>query len=181
MNGWVKIYRSLLADEIWEDGEPFDKRSAWLDLILRAAYHKHEERTPSGSVTIERGELLTNEMELAARWRWSRGRVRRFLEAKRRDGKAAMRRAGNGTKAGTILTIENYTKYQGGRPRDETKGETRDETRGEPADDTNKNNNIYINNYNKESLRIVKEDKEGRLAELRRRRDQAAEEWRRKA
>lgn len=169
MSGWIKIYRCLLDDEMWQDPEPYDKRSAWLDLLLRAAYEDHEERTSSGMVLIRRGELLTSEAELAARWRWSRGKVRRFLAANKAAHRTAMRRAGNGTKDGTILTVENYTKYQGTRPRDETKGGTKDGTRGGTKDGTSKIDSLYINNNIKESLRIVKEGKEERLAEMRER------------
>lgn len=168
IQGWIKVYRCLLDDEVWNDGEPFDKRSAWLDLLLRAEYAPRE--------GLQRGELYITEAELAERWKWSRGKVRRFLEAKKQDKKVTIRRAANGTKGGTILNIENYTKYQGGRTKDDTKVSTKDGTKDGTRNETNKNN-IFIYKELKEEYSRKKEDKEERLAALRRRRDEALKRW----
>lgn len=34
--GWVKIHRAIEDSGIWQHKEPFDKRSAWIDLIMMA-------------------------------------------------------------------------------------------------------------------------------------------------
>ena len=39
--GWIKIYRQIQDCCIWQRNEPFDSRSAWIDLLLTAT---HSER-----------------------------------------------------------------------------------------------------------------------------------------
>jgi hypothetical protein len=37
VEGWIKLYRKLWDDEIWDDElEPHNKRSAWIDLLMMA-------------------------------------------------------------------------------------------------------------------------------------------------
>ena len=38
MEGWIKVHRDLNDHWIWKSKEPFDKRSAWIDLILLANF-----------------------------------------------------------------------------------------------------------------------------------------------
>ena len=40
--GWISIHRKIQDSEIWNSSEPFDKRSAWIDLLLLA---NHEDNT----------------------------------------------------------------------------------------------------------------------------------------
>ena len=38
MAGWFKVERAIQDHSIWKSREPFDRRSAWIDLILLANY-----------------------------------------------------------------------------------------------------------------------------------------------
>lgn len=77
--GWVKLWRKVEDSAVWNSREPFDRRSAWVDLLLRAN-HESREVLHNGKVyTIRRGQIATSEPALARRWRWSRGKVRRFF------------------------------------------------------------------------------------------------------
>lgn len=38
MDGWISLYRQIKESWIWKDKEPFDKRSAWIDLLLTVNY-----------------------------------------------------------------------------------------------------------------------------------------------
>ena len=42
MAGWVKIHRQIQDNAIWMSDEPFDSRSAWIDLILMANHEDKE-------------------------------------------------------------------------------------------------------------------------------------------
>ena len=174
MTGWIKVFRKIIDDEIWNSPEPYDSRSAWLDLLLRAAYERQEVKTSQGIVILQPGELITTEAELAARWKWSRRKVRKFLA----DNKLAKRRTGNGTRSGTILTLENYTIYQGKRTKSDTKTDTKS---GQEPGQTEKNI-IYINNIKESSRREEEQEgKEARLQAMRERRDEALRRWEAKA
>jgi DNA-binding FadR family transcriptional regulator len=58
-------------------------------------------------MTAEAGQVVTSEVKLAARWGWSRQKVRDFLKALSKDGmliKASNRKR-------TVLTLCNYSDY----------------------------------------------------------------------
>lgn len=115
---WIKLNRAIMDDWIWTDGnnEPFDKRSAWIDLLM-LAYDKDTFKVHKGQIVeIKRGQVPYSKEFLANRWRWSRGKVDRFLLALKRDKKCTV----NSTTHGTTITIENYAKWQGERATDST-------------------------------------------------------------
>lgn len=129
--GWVKLHRKIEDDELWTDKEPFDKRSAWIDLIMMA---NHEDRTilvNGNPVVIGEGQRWTSVRTLAARWHWSEGRVRRYLKLLEKLKKVTQEKSKNGT----LLTIEKYSFYQHGRLTDEHTDRHTDElTDGSPID-----------------------------------------------
>jgi hypothetical protein len=86
--GWIKLPRCLAAhdDQIWNSPEPFDARSARIDLLIMARFTRSVVMTPQGSVTLGRGEFLASTRWLARRWRWSNDRVTRFLRRLVADG-----------------------------------------------------------------------------------------------
>lgn len=106
--GYILLSRSLQDNWIWNDVEPFDHRSAWVDLIMMA---NHEDRKigDHGSYrTIRRGQLKTSIDKLQVRWRWSEGKVKRFLNNLIRDGMVLT----DSSTRGTIITLVNYGVYQ---------------------------------------------------------------------
>lgn len=79
MEGWISIYRQIQEHWIWKSNEPFDKRSAWIDLLL-IVNHKEEEIDFDGKkINVERGQKITSLEKLADRWKWSRHKVSDFL------------------------------------------------------------------------------------------------------
>ena len=141
-NGFIKLHRQIQDNWLWKSDEPFDKRSAWIDLILMANWEESTHLINGQLVKQRRGEVLTSIGYLAKRWKWSMNKVRRFVEQLTAEG---MVRA-NGTTYGTSLTIEKYAFWQDARPSDSTSGGTSDEPVTVPATDTVKNNknNRYI-------------------------------------
>jgi len=108
MVGWIKLHRQIFDSEIWNDDEPFDCRSAWVDLLLQA---NHEERNVKVGMTIikvERGQKFTSISKLADRWHWSRHKVERYLKMLE-DAKMVTTIR---TSVGTLLSIDNYGIYQ---------------------------------------------------------------------
>ena len=49
MDGWIKLYRKMVDCCIWQSNEPFDKRSAWVDLLL-LMQHKDKKMMVDGVV-----------------------------------------------------------------------------------------------------------------------------------
>ncbi len=105
--GFVKIYRSLQRHWLWTADEPFDIRSAWIDLILTV---NHEDATVNIGrriITIHAGQTWTSYEKLANRWKWSRERVYRYIKMLK---DADMIYTDSHTN-GTLLTLTNYGKF----------------------------------------------------------------------
>lgn len=124
-DGWIKLSRSMLDNEIWTDSEPFDKRSAWIDLLLRTNYTEGHGKYVAN---IERGQVLVSIRSLARRWHWTEKEVRCFLGTLKGTDMVTLK----GTPRGTLLTIVNYGKYQGsGHTQGHTEGHTLGHTEGQ--------------------------------------------------
>ena len=105
--GWVRIYRKIQDCEIWETDEPFDRRSAWVDLLLMAN-HKDKNTLFNGHpITIKRGQRLTSIRKLSNHWNWSYKRTVSFLNLLEELGMII--RESDNTKS--LLTIVNYGIY----------------------------------------------------------------------
>lgn len=106
--GYIKLYRSVWDNWVWNNKEPFDSRSAWVDLLLMAN-HKEKKILIAGSiVTIQAGQMWTSHVKLAKRWHWNRKRVIRFLNLLQSDGMIYQ----DGTTHGTCLTLLNWRVFE---------------------------------------------------------------------
>ena len=114
------VARKYLEDPEWL-AEPFTKAQAWLDIIGRASF-------ADGDIT-RRGELLISERGLAKRWRWSRGKVEKYLAKLEKEGRItrAINRAKGEATNRTTLRIEKYEVYQNPKAGREATKEARGE------------------------------------------------------
>ena len=108
MEGWIRIYRRLRDSWIWKDKEPFDKRSAWIDLLLKVNHKNKKIPFENTFIEIERGQTLTSIKQLAERWHWSRHKVSDFLNQLEQDTMIIQIR----DTRKTLVSIVNYEKYQ---------------------------------------------------------------------
>ena len=108
MTGWIKLHRKLQDCWIWLEKEPFDKRSAWVDLLLTANHSDKKILFNGELITVKRGQILTSIRKLAERWKWSYDKTSRFLKLIESDG--MLRKESDNCR--TLLTIENYEVYQ---------------------------------------------------------------------
>ena len=123
MSGFIKIDRRLLEHTLWLS-EPFTKGQAWVDIIARANFSDREKIFRGEMRQIKRGQLPTSDIELANRWKWSRNKVRTYLGMLEGAGMITTER----TTKGTIITVENYSKYQDSGTAFDTNIETTDGT-----------------------------------------------------
>jgi len=105
--GFIKLYRSVQENWIWKYQEPFDHRSAWIDLLL-LVNHK-EEKIPVGVniQIIKPGQRWLSYRWLGSRWGWSYRKVLRFMEQLVSDGMVYT----DGTPNGTLLTVVNWGSF----------------------------------------------------------------------
>lgn len=106
--GWIKLHRSIKDNWIRNNNEPFDKRSAWIDLIL-SANHEDTKIIFSGKlIKVDRGSRITSIRKLCVKWRWSNTKVIKFLNTLQEDGMITYK---SDTKK-TVYSICNYNDYQ---------------------------------------------------------------------
>lgn len=117
MTGYVAMSRDWQEHDIFGADE-FSRRDAWAWLIAQAAWKPSKVRIKGTTVALGRGELCFSIRFLAAKWRWSKSKVDRFLSTLRSEGMIATR-SKTGTTAGhpagqgqAIITICNYDKFQ---------------------------------------------------------------------
>ena len=130
--GWIKVHRQIWDSDIWQSSEPFDARSAWLDLLLMANHEDAVIMIGGKPVTLKKGQMHTSINKLAVRWHWNPKKVRRFLG--RAKGLSMV--STDGSAIGTTITIENYSIYNGyvdnetGNDRDNGRDNDRDNRTG---------------------------------------------------
>lgn len=142
--GYVRLWRSVQDCEIWETDEKFDRRSAWIDLILMAS-HKDSSFIANGApVTIKRGQIYTSVRKLSERWHWDKGKTLRFLRLL--EQMQMIRR--DATPIRTLLTIVKYDDFQGLRDSD-TDSDGDSDTDSNPPHTKNVRSNVRKNVENK--------------------------------
>ena len=149
--GWIKTYRQIQDCWIWKVDEPFDRRSAWLDLLL-SANHKDVKLLFNGNlIDAKRGQLITSVRNLANKWQWSKDRVLKFLRVLEND--TMIERDSDNHR--TLITIVNYGVYQDKQDAENTEESTQTSTQTSTQNGhtlaTNKNDkndkNIYMSDF----------------------------------
>lgn len=108
--GFIKIYRSLFTHWIWENDEPFDKRSAWIDLLRSARFQEEPKKEfISGKlIEVNRGQLIASVRFLKERWKWgSNTKVENFLALLEKEGMITIEK-GQGV---SVLNISGFSLY----------------------------------------------------------------------
>ena len=137
-NGWVIVDRKILQNEIWTSPEPFDKRSALVDLILMANHEDGEFINRKGVVVkVPRGSTFTSVRHLADRWHWSTMKVQRYLKFLA-DTQTVTQ---SGTQSGTLLTLVKYDDFQVRRYTNEYTNEYTNDRRTNNEEKNKRNNN----------------------------------------
>ena len=143
--GYVPIWRSIKDNWIWKMDEPFDYRSAWIDLLLSANHEEKKIYIDGRIQVIKRGQLWTSIVKLGRTWGWSRSRVYRYIDLLKSDGMILT----DGTASGTLITLVNYGSFALSRNASDTSNDTSDETTPDTSGDTTGDTQtITIDNVN---------------------------------
>lgn len=143
--GWISVHRSLLDHEIWTK-EPFTRGQAWVDLLLLANHKEGWILVRGVKIDIKRGQVGWSEERLSSRWKWSRTKVRNFLNLLEKEQQIIQQK----NNVSLLITITNYDKYQKKEQQKEPQKNSR-KTAKEQQKDTNNNVNNE-NNVNKEKI-----------------------------
>lgn len=135
MAGFITLSRKLQKNNLWLS-EVFTRGQAWVDLLMLANYADGFIIVRGVQVDIKRGQCGWSENRLAERWRWSRGKVRRFLKLLEGERQVVQQKS----KITSIISITKYEEYQSADNRRTTDGTTDGTLR---TKDNKKNNKTY--------------------------------------
>ena len=110
--------------------EPFTRTMAWFDLLLMANYKPSFIYVRGNRVNIGIGQIAMGLDKLAQRWRWSRGKVERFLNELEIDKQIVMQKSF----VTTLISIVNYERYQQNSEADEQADKEADNKADSQAD-----------------------------------------------
>lgn len=105
--GVFAVARGVFDHPLFAD-EPFSEREAWIWLVGEAAWRPTRARVGRAIVTLNRGQLAHSTRFMAAKWKWSEARVRRFLARLKEDAMIGVKTDALATQ----ITICNYDAYQ---------------------------------------------------------------------
>lgn len=148
--GFITLHRKIQDHWLWSCEKEFSKPQAFIDLLLLA---NHEPRTISlGNeiITVERGQHVTSEVKLMARWGWGKTKLRNFLKLLENDGMIIK----NSNKKQTTITVCNYDDYQLEKTTDKPQANHK-QTISKPQAYTNNNYNNYNNDNNDNNKRYT--------------------------
>lgn len=153
--GWIRLNRKILDNRLWED-KPFTKGQAWIDLLLLAEWcDGRQVLCGNEAVTLKKGQLFTSLQKLSDRWGWTRSKVLRFLTRLETETMVNINRNTNRNTSGTLVTIENYAKYQ-------DVGNTNRNTSGTEAEHERNSSETPTYLYNKGTIKQVTNIASGR-------------------
>ena len=149
MIGWIKLHRKITECSIWESKEPYDRRSAWVDLVMMVNHEDKKVLFDGKMVVVKAGQKITRVRKLSERWHWSKDRTQRFLVLLESEQMIIKESDHNKT----LLTIVNYGKYQGqcDSDKDSDKDTHKDSDKPQTRNIRNKEikkKNIYGTNQN---------------------------------
>ena len=120
--GWIKLHRQILESDIWirDKDEKFDRRSAWIDLLLLSNHEDRKVIFDGSAVDVKRGQFITSVRKLSERWGWGNAKTLKFLKMLE-DLKMIEKNSNNRR---TLITIVNYSFFQDGANTDGTQTDT---------------------------------------------------------
>ena len=107
--GYIKLWRSSTDSDLYFS-EPFTKWQAWSDLLIMANHKARCVDVRGIMITIEVGSVLASGDYLASRWKWSRGKVRRFLSYL--ESKTVQQIIQHKSNVCNVVTIKEWGLYQ---------------------------------------------------------------------
>jgi len=150
MAGWISIHRKMMEGKSYFS-EPFCRNMAWIDLLLLANHDEKYIMIRGIRVNITRGQTAYTSETLAKRWKWSRGKVSRYLLILQKDEQIVLQK----NNVTTLISILNYSKYQDSSTANGTPNRVTDGHQTVQQTDINNN----VNNGNKYNTLVKHSEK----------------------
>ena len=161
--GWIKIHRKVLSHPMYY-AEPFTRMQAWFDLLLLASRLPNVLYIRGNRVEIKPGTVAKSKEYLCGRWRWSRGKVNRYLDMLENEGMIVQQKS----RVITCISIPKFEYYQLDGTTESTTGSTTNKTTSRKSNGTTgrtpdsiTDGELYKNIYNKKNNSAHARTREG--------------------
>jgi len=158
--GYIKLHRKIQDNFLWLEERRFSRAEAWIDLLMEANHYGRTVLITGHNYQCKRGQTCKSILTWSQRWRWSRHKVKDFLNLLEKEEQIEFE---SDTRT-TMITVLNYNIYQD--PEDKVikneiemlqQKDNRRTTEGQQKDINNNDKNV--NNGNNEEY-IVKNENE---------------------
>jgi hypothetical protein len=156
MRGYIMLQRKFFSHWLWEEERAYNRPEAFLDLLQLAAFAPTKRVVQGKLVSLNVGELVASERFLEIRWKWSRTKVRQFLEILEKDQMLDRRK----DQRETVLILCNYKDYQTAAEAKKTTDQTNDNTTDQTKEEPSGNHQRTIGEPNKKKDKKREEGKE---------------------
>lgn len=143
MEGWIKLHRQIIEHPDYFS-EPFTRIMAWIDLLMLANHKGMNMYVRGNKVEIKRGDTAIAQETLATRWKWSRTKVKRYLNELEKDRQIVQQKSN----VINTISIVNYDAYQSDDTTEST-AESLQTTRRRTAESLQTNTNKNVKNDKK--------------------------------
>jgi hypothetical protein len=146
--GYICLNRGALHHEFFRRKE-HSEFEAWVWLLTEASWKPRTRRVGDFFVELQRGQLAASVRHLATIWKWSAGKVQRFIGRLKFETMIDVK---NDTGI-SVITICNYDKYQTGAPEHDTPTDTANDTPVDTPTIQGRVQQRYTDGYNTEALK----------------------------
>ena len=105
MDGWLKLYRSILDSAVFQDAEIL---KVWIWLLCNVAFEQHDTICYGKVIHLKPGQIATGRKKIAQCTDLSENKVYRALTALKSLGNIEIK----ATNKYSIITVANWDKYQ---------------------------------------------------------------------
>lgn len=119
MDGYIKLHRKLFENKYYFK-QKFTYSQAWTDLLLLAKEKDDYVQKRGMRIMLKRGQIGEGIETLATRWKWSRGKVKRFINELKTDHQIEHQNID----VTTLISIVNYDKYNSSSTLERTLNDT---------------------------------------------------------
>ena len=124
--GWIKLHRKLFGSE-WSALLDAPAQMLFVHLLCMANYKESRYMTGTSVHILNKGQVLTSLVELSGKIQMGRNATRRRLEMLTNTGSLYIKK----DRAGMVVTILNYNRYQ---TLEDTEGTSDDTSSGHRKD-----------------------------------------------
>lgn len=126
---YIKLFRKVVENELFDE-KPFDRWHAFEWLMVKACRFEKTEVIKGQAIHLKPGQLIIGQRKLAETFGWGRGKVARFCKLLEDLEMATFDSTTYGASIGTVITIENYSRYQDEAETGEATSSTTNEATG---------------------------------------------------